>query len=158
MEKVDLVAPVAIGRKWFGVLSLGFPATLIVAIMIQGSITHVLSAVILLAIAALFMWAAWRMWNAPHFGIVFDGDSLKTEDGATIAKMSEIQSVQVGLFVMRPSNGFMMMMKQPGIFPTRPGVVWRQGRRIGIGGILRSSEAKSIGRAIQVELDRLAHK
>jgi len=151
-ETIKLVAPFVPARRWFGVFSLGLPAFLIAALLVQGAITNVLSVILLLIVAAVFGSAAYRMATVPDAGIVFDGHSLSTEDGVLLAAIEDIAEVQTGIFAMRPSNGFTLIMKKAGKMPTRPGIYWRQGRHMGVGGLLRAAEAKSIGKAIQAEV------
>ena len=146
--------PFVEGRRWFGVFSLGLPALIIGALLVQGAITSLISTVILLVVAGVFGWSAYRMATVPAKGIVFDGKSLETEDGLVLAKMDEIVDVQTSIFAMKPTNGFTLILNSTSKMPTRPGIFWRQGRHMGVGGLLRASEAKSIGKAIQAEVVR----
>lgn len=148
-EPIVLKAGFVQARRWLGVISLGLPAVLVGIVILQGAITSPQSLIIVLLIAAAFGWSAYRMWNVPIAGIEFDGSELRTQDGVVIAKLQDIVSVQTGIFALRPSNGFMMVMKDSERVPTRPGIYWRQGRHIGVGGLLQAAEAKAIGRALQ---------
>ena len=153
-EPTEIIAGVSMSRKFFGVFSLSVPMLMVGALVIQGAFQTPLALAVGFVLVAVFGWAAWRMWSAPNFGIVYDGKALRTEDGIELARLDEIENVQTGLFALRPSNGFLLVLKERGQRPTRPGVFWQQGRSLGIGGILHSEPAKSIGKAIQIELDR----
>ena len=57
-----------------------------------------------------------------------------------------------GTFAFKPSNGFLLRTatKQPRLW--KPGLYWRMGRRIGVGGITRAAEAKLMADVIAVRL------
>ncbi|MEM9717205.1 MAG: hypothetical protein AAF826_11880 [Pseudomonadota bacterium] len=148
-DLITLVASVSPARKFFGVFSLSVPTVLFAALLVQGAFNTPIAIIIGIGLMVAFAWAAWRMFSAPNFGIVFDGTLLATEDGENLAHVDDIATVQNGLFALRPTNGFMLVLKEPGKRTTRPGVVWQQGRSLGIGGILQSEPAKAIGRAVQ---------
>ncbi|MEM0977526.1 MAG: hypothetical protein AAGJ34_08330 [Pseudomonadota bacterium] len=151
-QETVLFAPISAGRYWFGIACLSLPALFIVFALSQGVVTRLWAMGFLMAIASAFLWAAYRMYSVPRAGLLFDGRVLRTEDGLVVAALTDIDVVQTGIFAMRPSNGFSLIMKEADHLPTRPGIFWRQGKMIGIGGILAAAETRAIGRLMQAKL------
>lgn len=91
--------------------------------------------VFLLGMGALFLWGAERMRQATMRGVQLTETGLRGTDGEVIAAMDDIHSVDRSIFVFKPSNGFVVRLKTSA--PTRwmPGLWWRMGKRIGIGGV-----------------------
>lgn len=69
-------------------------------------------------------------------------------DGRVLADVSEIVSVDRGLFAFKPSNGFSARLtsSQPRVWA--PGLWWRSGRRLGVGGVLRGAETRAMADAL----------
>ncbi|MEM6465751.1 MAG: hypothetical protein AAF679_04500 [Pseudomonadota bacterium] len=81
-----------------------------------------------------FLGFAWGMWRAGALSLVLRQDGLYDSSGACIAPLSEIVKVDRGIFAMKPSNGFLVVTRTPGGRAWVPGLWWRMGRRIGVGG------------------------
>jgi hypothetical protein len=60
--------------------------------------------------------------------------------------------VDRGTFAFKPSNGFLLRTetRQPRLW--QPGLYWRTGRRIGVGGITRAAESKALADLIAIKL------
>lgn len=69
---------------------------------------------------------------------LFDGD------GREIARIDRIAGVERGAFAFKPSNGFTLRLSEPGPRAWAPGVWWRLGRRVGVGGVTSAGEARAI--------------
>ncbi len=98
------------------------------------------------------LWLAFRVWTARNLRIELTERGLADSDGVTIAPIEDIATLDRGFFAMKPSNGFVLCMKTPGTRAWRPGVWWRLGRRIGIGGITPPSQAKIMADILALKL------
>ena len=69
---------------------------------------------------------------------------LRTSDGLLIAKVSDIRSLDRGVFAFKPSNGFMLRLNVKTPRRWRPGVWWSLGDRIGVGGVTSAHQTKAM--------------
>ncbi|MFO6465670.1 hypothetical protein ACK8OR_14845 [Jannaschia sp. KMU-145] len=99
-----------------------------------------------LGIAALVL--AQSGWRGSSIGIVLDEDGLRQEDGRPIAPLDNIASVDRALFSFKPSNGFLVRLREPMGRAWVPGMWWRIGRRVGIGGVTGGAETKIVADAL----------
>ena len=68
------------------------------------------------------------------------------------ARMDEIDRVERGAFAFKPSNGFLVHLKKPGHRAWQPGLWWRMGRKLGIGGVTPAGQAKFMADMIALRL------
>lgn len=129
---------------------------------------RVVAATIIGALAILFLWiglfepiaAPWRivlvtsgglialccrrLWQATRGALILTRQGLFTEDGAEVAAVGRIASVDRGAFAFKPSNGFVLRLVAPIGTAWAPGLWWRVGRRVGVGGVTASVEARAM--------------
>ncbi|MEL6434493.1 MAG: hypothetical protein AAFQ28_11900 [Pseudomonadota bacterium] len=89
----------------------------------------------LLGMGALCLWVSERMRHATSHGVELTKSGLRGSDGEMIAPIDEIHSVDRSMFVFKPSNGFVVRLKRSSSARWMPGLWWRMGKRIGIGGV-----------------------
>lgn len=106
----------------------------------------------ILGLLALLL--GWRGWLGSTQTIIFDANGLHAQDGTVVASMDNIRRVDRGAFAFKPSNGFVLHLKQPMPRNWVPGMWWSVGRRVGIGGVLSAADTKFVADALSVELDR----
>lgn len=66
--------------------------------------------------------------------VVFDGARLIDDSGHVLCTLEDIDRVERGFALFKPSSGFVLTLKVPGARGWSPGLWWRYGRRIGVGG------------------------
>lgn len=98
--------------------------------------------VFLLAVGGTAFWLARRMWVATQDVLELTQSQLRSQSGDVICEVADIESIDRGVFAFKPSNGFLVLTRTRGRNRWEPGVWWRVGRRIGIGGMTAASEAK----------------
>ena len=94
------------------------------------------SAVVIIALGAGGLVMAEMLRRSSRVGIALTEEGLFDSRGEKIATWSEIASIERGSFALKPSNGFGLKLHQPGPRAWVPGVWWRIGRRVGVGGVL----------------------
>ena len=99
---------------------------------------------------------ALRLHGATRRGLVLTETELREtgEGGRVLARLDRVRSVDRGAFAFKPSHGFLLNLA-PGSSPGRawaPGLWWRIGDRVGVGGVLRASETRFIAEAIDLQL------
>ncbi|WP_052862699.1 hypothetical protein [Sulfitobacter noctilucae] len=98
--------------------------------------------VFFIAVGVGAIWMADVMRRATASTIELTPVVLRDADGTVIARVKDIQSMDRGFFAFKPSNGFLLKTAASGSRHWRPGLWWRLGRRIGIGGMTPGSQTK----------------
>ena len=109
--------------------------------------------VFLIGLGALSLLAASRSWQATSGAVVLRADGLWTDDGQPIAPLDDISKVDRALFTMKPSNGFLLFTRTALGRRWVPGMWWRVGRRVGIGGMLPGAQAKLFSDTLAAMVD-----
>ncbi|MGR3541461.1 MAG: hypothetical protein ACU0BS_08535 [Hasllibacter sp.] len=105
-----------------------------------------------LAVAALgagaLAMAGW-MRSATRIRLVLDEDGLREDGGETLAPLDAVSRSDRGPFANKPSAGFVLRLdRMVGPPAWRPGLWWRVGRRVGVGGVVAGHEARAMSEAI----------
>jgi|SRR6056297_300040 len=117
-----------------------------------GTATVPLSQAVMAVLGLMALWLARRMWRATGEHLVLTRDALESSDGRILARMDDIVSVARGPFAFKPSNGVMITLRQRGPFAWEPGLWWRLGRRIGIGGVTAKTPARVMAERIEARI------
>ena len=144
------------GRRIFGVAVLGGLGAIMVRMAFAGAGGSWLDGLVLVMGLAAF-WLAWIMYRATLLSVILRRDGLYDSEGTCLAALDDISSVDRGTFAFKPSNGFLVRTTRKAPRLWRPGLYWRFGRRVGVGGITRAAEAKQMSDILSVMLaERLA--
>lgn len=108
----------------------------------------------LLALGAFLLWGTVRLWQATEQGLRLTSEDLRADDGTLVARIAEVRLVSRGALAFKPSNGFMLVTDRPGPAVWQPGLWWRVGRRIGVGGVTGRDEARFMAEAIADLIER----
>ncbi|EAQ01941.1 hypothetical protein OB2597_00950 [Pseudooceanicola batsensis HTCC2597] len=139
------------GRRIFGVGVLSVLGLLLLRMALAGAGGSWLDALVL-AMGTAALAAAWVMYRATEHSVLLTDQGLYDSDGTLLAGIGTILSVDRGTFAFKPSNGFLVRLgdRHPRLW--RPGLYWRLGRRMGVGGITRAAEAKMMADILSVRL------
>lgn len=96
----------------------------------------------LLGMGGVCLWVCERMRQATAHGVELTEDGLRGSNGEVIARMDDIAAVDRSIFVFKPSNGFVVRLKSNSSARWMPGLWWRMGKRIGIGGVTPGGAGK----------------
>lgn len=94
------------------------------------------------------------VWRATSSAVVLSAEGLHDADGTPIAPLDLIEKVDGGFLAFRPSNGFTVRLRTAQPTGWRPGLWWRYGTRIGIGGMTPRQPGKMMAAA----LNEMVHK
>ena len=100
--------------------------------------------VILVAGGALAIFFGVRLWQVSAVALELTEVELREVDGRRLALVSEITTVERGAFAFKPSNGFLVRLREPAARVYVPGIWWRIGRKVGVGGITNVGQAKAM--------------
>ncbi|OUS35825.1 hypothetical protein A9Q94_11450 [Rhodobacterales bacterium 56_14_T64] len=130
-------------RRYMGVGMLGMVGALVIYVAL--STPPSAGWLVFLLVVGLFaIWLAARMWQATQYHIELTEDELRSSDGNVIARVDDIKSIDRGFFAFKPSNGFLIKTKTPASRIWQPGLWWRFGRQIGIGGVTPGSQSRAM--------------
>jgi len=144
-------------RRWLGVGMLGVVGALVIYVALA-SPPELAWQVFLLVIGAGAFWLAYRMWHATKDWIELTESELRTGSGKVIAKVQDIETVDSGVFAFKPSNGFLLKMRCSAVNNWAPGLWWRLGRQVGIGGLTTAAETKFMLQVLHPLLGRPADR
>lgn len=99
-------------------------------------------AVIAIGFGAL--WLAEKMRRATSGRLELREDGIFDQTGRLVAGIDDIVSIERGMLAFKPSNGFMVHLKTRHKRVWAPGLWWRLGKRVGIGGVTSASETKAM--------------
>lgn len=137
------------GRRLVGLVSLGCLGLFLIYVAFSSSPAFGWK-MFLLALGVSAIWMADRMRRATSGAVELTSLGLRDSDGTMIARIEDIEHMDRGVFAFKPSNGFLLRTK-PGTASEnvwRPGLWWRTGRRVGIGGMTPGNQTKFMSEII----------
>lgn len=105
---------------------------------------------ILFGLASLYLTV--RLFTATARGLVLTEEALRDTDGRLVAPVAGIAAVERGAFAFKPSNGFVLTLKSPLPRGWEPGLWWRIGRRVGVGGTVSGAEGRRMADVLAAHL------
>ena len=97
---------------------------------------------VLICIGAVAIYGGWRMWQETGRTIELTEEELRLSDGTVICKVADLEKVDRSFFAFKPSNGFLLITKTRHPYSWSPGLWWRIGKRIGVGGVTPAAQGK----------------
>ena len=139
-EVIARVSP-STGRRVLGIGMLSFLAVLVlyVAITTPPSLGWQL---FLVALGAAALMIANAMRKSTRQTLELTRQELRDDKGTLIVRLEDVVSIDRGAFAFKPSNGFLVRTRKSGPRAWNPGLWWRMGRRIGVGGVTSAHQAK----------------
>lgn len=116
------------------------------------SLAGIAGAVVMIAIGAGCLWAGERMRRAADVSILLTENGVETSTGLMLATRDEIAIVNRGALAAKPSTGFTLVLHAPKTRLWQPGMWWRIGRRVGVGGITSAGAAKFMAEQIALRI------
>lgn len=140
-DEVLAVLTVSGARRWFGLSVQGALGAMLIYLGFTLSAAFGWQ-LFLIVVGGFALWSTVAMHRATAVGLELTKDELRSEAGECVAKVAEITRVERGMFAFKPSNGFVITLAAKAPRAWRPGVWWRIGRRIGVGGVTSAPQAK----------------
>lgn len=129
-------------RRFFGCGVLYALGALLIYLAITNPPDGLHLILLLVVLGALSIYGGYIMWQRTGRMIELTERELRMSDGTQICAVEDIEKVDRSFFAFKPSNGFLITLKVK--YPTTwtPGLWWRVGKRIGIGGLTSGAEGK----------------
>ena len=102
------------------------------------------------AVAAVIFYYLPVINRSTAVGLTFDGTRLTDTNGIEICRLDQVTTVEKGALAFKPTNGFTLRLKEPAPRGWSPGIWWRFGRNVGVGGVLSGNQTKLMAEAILV--------
>ncbi|RBW62067.1 hypothetical protein [Ruegeria sp. A3M17] len=144
-------------RRWIGVGMLSTVGVLVIYVALTTP-PEPAWLVFLLVVGVAAFWLAYRMWQATSDWIELTETELRTGSGQVITRIEDIETIDQGVFAFKPSNGFLLKTKESAENSWAPGLWWRLGRRIGIGGLTTAAETKFMIQVVYSLLEYTSNK
>ena len=138
-------------RRWMGVGMLAAIGGIVIYVAFATP-PDTLWQIFLLATGAGALWMADAMRRATEHGIELTRKELRDTSGVCLARVDDIRVVERGFLAFKPSNGFLIRTKTAGSRRWRPGMWWRLGRQIGVGGVTPASQTKPMSEILSAML------
>ena len=140
----------SLGRRWFGAIVLSFVAVLMLYISFFQPPASLAGKIVLPLMAFAFFWQA--QWNlrVTKTGLYLTKEGIFDGNGKQICALYNMMEVDRGLFAFKPSNGFLIRLHERERNAWAPGLYWRIGRRLGIGGATQPAQAKAMADIISM--------
>lgn len=108
--------------------------------------------IFLIGLGVLVFLGADRVRRGTALKMQLTETELRLTDGTVLARIEDVTKVERGAFAFKPSNGFALTTKAKAPFGWQPGIWWRLGRRVGVGGMLPAGGAKFIAENIALRV------
>lgn len=131
-------------RRGLGVAMLALLGVILIYLAVMRPPAAPVWQAFLVLVGALSLWGADLMRRATAQAVELTRAGLRSTDGEVIAPLEQIESVDRGVFAFKPSNGFILRLKTAAPGRWRPGLWWRIGRRVGIGGVTPGAQGKAM--------------
>lgn len=150
-DEILVTVGVSTLRRWMGVLALlGFGGVVLYVALATPPAPAWQA--FLLVVGALALWLADRMRRATEHRLELTRSELRSSDGTRIAAIEDIEGLDRGTFAFKPSNGFLVRTRTSGGRLWRPGLWWRLGRRVGVGGVTSAPQTKAMAQVLEALL------
>lgn len=143
-------------RRWLGTLMLAVLGGILLWVAMARPPEALGWRLFLLVLGGLALWTGVRLWQTTARGLELTASELReTDGGVVLARMEDIVSVDRGPFAFKPTAGFAVHLRSPGARAWAPGLWWRIGRRIGVGGVTHRHEGRLMAEILD---DRLKQR
>lgn len=147
----DVLATVqaSVGRRVLGIGLLCFLAVMVIYVAIV-SPPSIGWQPFLVAMGAISLMIANAMRKSTSEILELTREELRDSSGTVLARLEDVVAIDRGAFAFKPSNGFVLRLSKPYARDWRPGLWWRGGKRVGIGGMTPGRQTKYMSEIIAV--------
>jgi len=154
MNKEDILAEVHLApMRWgFGVLLMYVLGVILAVLAVRAPEIALGVRIILMALGAGALYLGERSRKIRYIHVILHADGLVDSSGTQITTLENIRSIDRGALAFKPSNGFLLRLHERGPRAWVPGLWWRMGRSVGVGGSTQSGQAKFMAEMIAARL------
>ena len=108
--------------------------------------------IFMLGFGASMIALAEKLRRATVGRLVLTEAGLHDDKGRVLATIDDIASISRGAFAMKPSNGFTLVLRSRQSRAWAPGLWWRLGKRVGVGGVTSAGQTKFMAEQIAMRI------
>ncbi len=105
-------------------------------------------ALVLALMAAVIGWFGQALLFTKAKAVLLEDGRLFDDSGTEICHLDDVAEIEKGLHLFKPSSGFVLKLKEKQQTGWSPGLWWRIGHRVGVGGATPGRRAKAMADAI----------
>ena len=109
-------------------------------------------------IGACMISLAMRVMRRGRTGISLNQAGLFETTGREICRIEDIRTIDRGFAALRPSTGFMIRLHEAADPGWSPGLWWRYGRMVGIGGMTPPGQGRAMAEILSAMLADREHR
>ena len=151
-ETIAKLAP-STARFWSALVIITAFGALLLWIAATGAAGTAIGTIISLVSSALAFYAATVINKIKNRSLILTRDGLFDDQGTALCKMENIESLDRSFFAFKPSNGFVIKLKSKTDRAWVPGLWWRYGKRVGVGGVTSVAQAKAMADTLTLLLN-----
>lgn len=141
------VVQASMGRRILGLGSLYLLALMVIYVAVVQP-PDIGWQVFLFALGGGSIWIAEMMRKATALSLELTKTQLRDSAGTVLADIEDVMSLDRGVFAFKPSNGFLLRLSRSTGRTWQPGLWWRLGNRIGVGGMTPGPQTKFMAEMI----------
>lgn len=156
MDDTQIIARVSAtpARRVIGVGTLAALGGLLLWLLVAEPPAEIHWQAVLLVLGVAALWMAQQMWRATARDLILTEEGLSDSSGAVLARVEQIAKVDRSMFAMKPSNGFLIQLNEKQPRGWQPGLWWRMGKRVAVGGVTAGRDTKPMADALSMLVAR----
>jgi hypothetical protein len=139
-------------RRWVAIAILWALSGLLIWVAIGLEESSLVWRAILVLFGGVVLLLANKLRMATQYDLVLYKDRLEDGAGRVVCNIDDIEKLDRGVFAFKPSNGFLIRTKSARPRGWAPGLWWRVGRFIGVGGVTPAGQTKVMAEFVQTML------
>lgn len=148
-DEILATVTASLGRRVLGIGMLAFLGVLVIYVALTKP-PELGWQIFLITFGTIALMVADAMRRATALHLELTREVLRDTGGDVIARVAEITSVDRGAFAFKPSNGFLLRTATGSPRRWRPGLWWRMGSRIGVGGMTPGRQTRNMAEIIAI--------
>jgi hypothetical protein len=141
-EQVLAVIEASAPRRGLGMVVLGALGVMLLYLAFVTPPAGFGMQIMLVVMGLVSLWLLDRMRRATVVKIELTDSVLRTSDGTVLAQAEQFVSIDRGAFAFKPSHGFTLKLASSAPIAWQPGMYWRLGKRLGVGGVTPGAQTK----------------
>ncbi|WP_071672828.1 hypothetical protein [Nioella nitratireducens] len=142
-EVLERITP-NLPRRVIAAGSLGALGALLVLIAATHPPSDIGFSLFLILVGLGSLWLAVTLWRVSGRVLELTREELREQEGRVLARLDNVAKVDRGFFAFKPAAGFRLSLKDKAPSAYAPGLWWRRGRMVMVGGATSGTQSKAV--------------